>query len=726
MTAALQLRRASFALLVFLPGVGLVACGDDDPSGPETLEVEVLASGGSGQFAAPAATLDRPFEVHVRSSSDHKPRAGVTVEWSIVEGSGASLSERSSATNDLGKARTTLTLGPSTGLYRVRAEVPGAPGSGPEFWARAVEVPVLTRLPGENVAPGDTVVLEGRNFIPEVDQVVVTFDGIRGRALSGDETSLRVRVPSCLPSGSVEVVVALGELKSDPGTMSVAGEGPAAELDPGQAVTVDDPDALSCLRLPRSGTARYLAAVTSTSALGAASFDYHLVLRVGGGSLAVGEDAGVASIAWPGGSPTGTLQGAWDARVRRMERRAVEETLPGARRPRVAGPSRVPAVGDERQFSVLNGSGGFDEVNAVARYVGERSVIYVDRRAPEPGFDSTDLAFLAGEFDDPIHPTVTGVYGEESDLDGNGRVVVLFTPTVNELTEPGGDGGFVGGFFYGVDLLKDREGSNGGEVFYALVPDSAGEFGDPRGKSRVMATVPAILAHEFQHMVHFNQRVLRLGASSTDALWLSEALATSAEDLVADAYQRRGDDDRSWIFREGNYIRAVRFLEDPGGVSLVVSAGSGTLKERGAGWLFLRYLRGRTGGDDVLGGLTRSTATGVANVEARTGLSWSALVLDWSSALYLDGTGAPVPDVLLFRNFDLREEISRVNGGFPLQPPVRGGGDADLVRTVRASAVDHVLLEPRASGGLAVNLAGPGGGPLEPTAGLRLRLVRIR
>lgn len=715
-----------FHRVLFLAGVAttLVACGGDDATGPDRSNVEIRVISGSAQFAEPRSVLEAPFEVQLRSVSNEQPKKDVQVQWSVTQGDGASLSRRTTTTDDAGIARTTLTLGAAVGLYRVEASVPGARDSPVEFWARAVGTPALTSVSESPVAPGDTVRLGGRNFIPEVDQMVVTFGGVRGPAVEGTETTLRARVPTCLPPGPVEVVVSLGDLRSEARSLQVEGDGPLLELAPGEFRTFDDPEAFSCARLPSSSSARYLADVHSTSTLGAATFDYGLVLRVGEEALLSATSA--VAPAPPAGAEGPSPQARLKLRIRRLEREALAGALPGPRSARAPEPGRAPSPGDTRSFSVLNGEGEFQEVTAEVHHVGEKAVIYVDTIAPDGGFDSTDLAVIGGEFDDPIHPVVTDVFGEESDLDGNGRVVILFTPVVNEHTERGSEG-FVGGFFFGVDLLEGREGSNGGEVFYALVPDPEGEFGDPRSRQRVLSTVPAILAHEFQHMVHFNQRVVVLGGETTDALWLSEALATTAEDLVARAYAARGREERSFAFLEGNYVRALRFLNVPRDVSLVVSAGQGSLEERGAGWLFLRYLEGRTGGTELLGDLTQTTATGVANVESRTGISWPDLVSEWSAALYLDGVdGLDVPPFLTFVGFDLEEELRRVDDGFSLDPPVLGSEDRLRVRSIRPSATDLLLLEPTGPFGAAFNLAGPGGSPPAPGAGLRLLLVRIR
>ena len=89
------------------------------------------------------------------------------------------------------------------------------------------------------------------------------------------------------------------------------------------------------------------------------------------------------------------------------------------------------------------------------------------------------------------------------------------------------------------------------------------------------------------------------GAETTEALWLSEALAQMAEDLVGElfcAYQTT----KANQYRSGNWIRARRFLENPGQVSVLASLPPGTLAERGAGWLLLKQVYGRTAPENLL------------------------------------------------------------------------------------------------------------------------------
>jgi hypothetical protein len=147
-----------------------------------------------------------------------------------------------------------------------------------------------------------------------------------------------------------------------------------------------------------------------------------------------------------------------------------------------------------------------------------------------------------------------------------------------------------------------------------------------------------VLAHEFQHMVHFNERVLVRGALGQEALWLSEGLAQMAEELVARAYDALGDGNSAQLFRAGAVQRARRYLVGPDTVSVVVTSGQGSLAERGAGFLNVLYLEDQLG-MGMLRDLTQTTRSGVANVELETGRAWPELLADWWAATYLDGPG---------------------------------------------------------------------------------------
>jgi hypothetical protein len=723
--------RAGLRALVFLcPWVLLsltTHCSGDGSSGPTPSELEVIIVSGNHQFAPPGTTLREALRVLVREVETSKGTAGARVDW-ILEGGGGTLTQTRSFTDSAGLALTLLTLGGAVGTYTVRAAVEGMPPDREViFEARAVDTPIVESVPTGSIRAGEPVAIQGRSFWPEPRENVVLFSGVRGRVLSADAENLQVQVPPCLPTRDVQVTVAVGEAASVPVSMSVREGSEQFGLGPGEDLRVVDADGLSCLRLKAESGATYLGVVTSGSTVGGALYGYALVGLAQPGSQAFPQaprGVGAGRVAVLTSSMPGNLQTAWERRIRKVESGLLATGSVVRGRPPDAVPGRVPAVGEQREFNVLNKDGQLQRVTATVRWVGLHSVIYEDVDAPPGGLSESEYTEFAAEFDDPTYAIVTGAFGRESDLDANGRIVILFTPVVNQLTPPGSDG-FVGGFFFGLDLLRDREGSNQAEVFYTLVPDPEGQFGDRRDKSVVLGAAPAVLAHELQHMVHFNERVLKLGATNTDALWLSEGLAQMAEDLVSEEWRGRGHPAKAAQFGFGNWLRAHRYLRDPGSVSLVIASGNGTLEERGAGWLFMRYLYEHGGREGLLGSLTRTTRTGVANVTAAVGLPWEPQLAEWTAALYVDGLLTPTDPRLEYPQLRLRDVLNEVEGGHPLRPRARGGSDFQEAGELRSSAPDFYLLEVQESGSLTVNLAGPLGGAEEAGAKLQLVLVRV-
>jgi len=692
----------------------------ETPAEPTLPEVEVVVATGDGQYGTAGQLLQEPLRALVRGAVSGAGQPDVTVSWSVEEGDASLGSIAATVTDSTGMASQTVRLGTTPGTVRIRVTVEKQPTATAEFQIYLVEPPDLTGLSADSASVGDTITLVGSNFSAVPGEDVVLFSGIRGPVLSAGPTELRVQVPECLPSRSVAVVVQLGSVASTAIALLVKGGSQVTTMDVGSALDVDDPSGLTCLRLA-GDSARYLVVVSSASSVGAASWGYDLTGLADGGKEP--PSAPPRSAAMPQRVPPLGFADTFERSLRARESELVKERVAGgvAPRPQTVA-AAVPALGDRRTFKVLKSGGGFDDITAVARYVGSQAAIYVDESAPAGGFDDADLATLSSEFDDPIYPTVTNAFGMPSDLDGNSRIVILFTPAVNRLTPRGSDS-FIGGFFYGLDLL-DGEGSNHGEVFYALVPDPAGQYSDARSRSRVMDVVPAILAHEFQHMVHFNERVLKLGAPSTEALWLSEGLAQMSEELVARAYEARGQPGLVERHREGNRTRARRFLADPGAVSLIVTTGEGSLEERGAGWLHVLYLWDRGGGNDILGRLTKTTRTGIDNVTAVMGESWPDLLADWEAAVYADDR-VPGSAPYQYPHLRLRDLLSVPGTSYPLVPEALGGADFTRAGSLWSSSARHYIVVPPSEGSITLRLGGAGGGNASEAEQLRLRVIRL-
>jgi hypothetical protein len=535
----------------------------------------------------------------------------------------------------------------------------------------------------------------------------------------------------------VELRLQIGTLSTPASALLVLEGDSFLSLDVGMDRVMDAADGLACFRLPSTPQARYLVVPHTTGTVGGAIYDVSLagLAQEAGAQAVPGNPVRIPSphlLEVPGSrlEPV-DRQWEWDMELRAIEGQLLMEGAQGEVEPMAfRSPSdeylalQVPEIGDRREFNVLNSEKQFDKVSARIQYITDHSLVYVDEDTPSDGFTSSDLEELATEFESPIYSTVTEAFGSESDLDGNGRVVILLTPAVNRLTPEGSDS-YVGGFFFGLDLLSDRSGSNRGEIFYAVVPDPTGDHGPPLSRSTLMYTLPSILAHEFEHMIHYNQRILLGGAESQDALWLSEALAQMAEDLVGEAYRAMGRPEQAEQYQLGNWSRARRFLLEPSHVSVLATLPPGTLEERGAGWLFLKYLQGHDEAGSLLRRLVASTRTGVWNVTEAVGRPWEDLIGDWAGALYLDGLEVPVRDDLRFSGLDLRHAFSVFNGGFPLKPPSLGGISFWRSASLWSSAPDYYIITTPEAGGLALNLSGPEGRPPDPASGLRILVVRL-
>src|SRR5690606_34683255 len=163
-----------------------------------------------------------------------------------------------------------------------------------------------------------------------------------------------------------------------------------------------------------------------------------------------------------------------------------------------AAPSLQTSAPQTRQFYVLETlplPERFGRVTARLRYAGDRVLVYEDVAAPAGGFTDTDYQRLGRLFDTRLYELASATFGAPSDVDRNGRVIVLLSPLVNGLA-PYPDcmvTGNVHGYFWGRDLiLPALPNSNAAEIFYAAVPDPSGESGGcPQSTSNVRESVPA-------------------------------------------------------------------------------------------------------------------------------------------------------------------------------------------------------------------------------------------
>ncbi len=362
----------------------------------------------------------------------------------------------------------------------------------------------------------------------------------------------------------------------------------------------------------------------------------------------------------------------FEARLRARES-ALSSLIPAARqraelRSRATLGSRAvipanPVVGQRLQLNTNSDNACGEPIFATGRVVAvtRKSIVVADTANPANGFTDADYESIAATFDNVVDPVITANFGQPADIDGNERILLFFTRSVNEMTPADNNGAYVGGFFFGRDLFPTTgttnsagcASSNFGELFYLLVPDPTGIInGNDFSTADVREIAVSIVAHEYQHLINASRRMyVNTGARDFEETWLNEGLSHIGEELLfyarASLAPRR--DITPTLLRNtpgaidafnndmgANFGRFRRFLENPS-LSSPYSAND-SLTTRGAAWEFLRYAADQQTAAQagIWFSLVNSTTTGLANIRNVFGPNSTVLFRDWSTSVFTD------------------------------------------------------------------------------------------
>lgn len=402
----------------------------------------------------------------------------------------------------------------------------------------------------------------------------------------------------------------------------------------------------------------------------------------------------------------GAAQYGFEHRLRLEERRSLR--IPDAQRAyhsrqtakdlRFSVSSAIPAVGDQTNFKVpgqTNSCTNFTTITAQVMFVNDKTIIYEDITAPPNGFTVTDYQEIGAEFSSLIYPTDVSYFGTPLDEDNNGgRIIILYTPTINKLT-PSGQSNLVGGFFFAGDLFAatgSTQGdhcaeSNVAELFYVLVPDPDGTINNnKRSVATVRQGTRGTIAHEFQHMINASERIRSPILQEFEDVWLDEALAHFAEDAVGRVVRGIGeaenanftrtfgnnaDDFNAFFFQ--NFARLKIYLQNPGPVGPTSSNADSSLAVRGAAWSLLHYAADNYAPGGDVKAFTKKLAggpdVGVGNITKNAGVAFETLITGWMIANYSDDFGIPgLSPLFAYKSYDMRDNEERINNGvYPLR-----------------------------------------------------------
>ena len=407
-----------------------------------------------------------------------------------------------------------------------------------------------------------------------------------------------------------------------------------------------------------------------------------------------------------------TPQEVFESRVRSFERSRLSlrsrSSLLGrgglsARRSAQAATASVPAVGDVINVNVPNGNpapgkdlcSDFFPTQAVVASVSNKAILMVDTLDGPPStlFTQAQMDSITSEFDNITYPTDAAYFNTPTDVDGNGRIIMLFTGEINKLTPPAppnSNSGFIGGFFFAGDFFppvanSQADGcaeSNQAEIFYLLSPDPTARFGNIRTTSSVRQGTRGTIAHEFQHMINAGNRFQNPQVSAFEATWLDEALAHFAEDAVGRVQRGFGDlqaltfsdllpcntpcsqanDFNAFFFQ--NLARLTYWMDKPDTYSPMSILADTSLAVRGAAWAIVRYAA-----DNYSAGLPRAFTqalvagpdTGFRNFNAATKVPLDTVVKGWLVSMYADHLGVTGLDAKYqYRSYNFRNVMPPV------------------------------------------------------------------
>ena len=225
---------------------------------------------------------------------------------------------------------------------------------------------------------------------------------------------------------------------------------------------------------------------------------------------------------------------------------------------------------------------------------------------------------LAQEFD--YHYTsMTNIYGTHSDIDANGKIIILLM----DINKTKGSGNQVLGYFN----PSDMHGNNKGEILYMDISNANNKTDNAIGT----------IIHEFQHLINYSYVIS--GERNEMSSWLNEALSESTSIL----FNKATVESRIAGFNNINYYCFYTW-DIPTNISN--NGKNNTHVNYPSASVFMNWLYQKNGSNDSifktiasskeLGDYKKvlSAAKGISGYSVN---SWDGLLLDWMSEIITNG-----------------------------------------------------------------------------------------
>ncbi len=300
-------------------------------------------------------------------------------------------------------------------------------------------------------------------------------------------------------------------------------------------------------------------------------------------------------------------------------------------------------LGDRQKFTILDvATPSVSETTASVRLITDRAYLFVEDGV---GVDDSTIERIGRDFETLVYPVVSAAFGEEwsPGVDGDVRISIVHA-------DLSGAGGYVSSSDEFPQAVVPR--SNEREAIY-LDTSFLGSSG---------VAYNAVLAHELQHLIHWN-------ADAGEESWIDEGLSQVAAELVGGGTEAIGS-----------------FLAVPDTQLTDWPQGGGV--HYGESQLFFRYLLDRFGGRENAAALLSSAEDGIAG--ANTYLeefetTFRDVFADWVIANYLDEPSGPYAN----EGTDLTTSITT---------KIDETGDGE--DSVHQFAADYLEIDPPDGGGV--------------------------
>jgi len=773
----MRICRSAFVAALGASLLTVAGCGGSEPSGPKVGPAARVNIATEPTVTAPVGASAGTFAVKVVDAAGLAV-SGVAVTFTTT--GSATVSPTATTTDASGLASTQVTLGTIAGAVTVTGTAAGvttAVTSAINATAGPATKIVIAPKTLQLVAIGDTarvIALAQDQYGNLAGTSTIAFSVVDGTLVSVDATGL-VRA---LRQGGTTFVISSSSGKADTTTVTVlpAGSSNCTGLVGPTTMAVGDVQTFSgaqygCLSGSASGAEFAMVAFNSstdqTNSL-SASITGKGLGAVPSTFLASASAPALRSAIGTGATAPPQLDESFHLRLlanakavhpsfanaRAARRLAISRSIAGSGTGAAINTAALPStanVGDLLTLNVSSASCSSPVYHALrVTAIGTKSIVLSDTLNPSGGFTDVDFQRIATRFDTLVYPLDVGAFGAPSDIDNNGRVAIIFTRTVNELT-PAHVTYFVGGFFNPRDLFPKVDpnpqqscpGSNEGEMFYMLAPDPTGTVnGNARTTGYVDSLTTGIVAHEFQHLINGSRRFyINTAATDFEDVWLNEGLSHIAEELLYyresgftprqnlnDAAIRLTSATKYGIWKNdaaSNFQRFLLYLRAPSANS--VYANDDSLATRGATWSFLRYAADQLGttDGDIWQRFDNATVTGLATLQSVYGTDPIPLVRNWAVANFLDDFGTNSDTRFMHKSWNFRDIFTTTFLNMPTYP-LSVTGLADGVKSdfvIRGGSAAYARLAVPAGREGLITFSSGGGVPSTP---LQFVVVRTK